>query len=120
MKESEGFNLQNRLELDPQKLYYSIGEVANLLALEPSTIRYWESCFPQLNPKKTALRRRQYTADDIRLLEEIYYLLRIKGVSIAQAKYQLGNMDKREINRVQAISKLMRIERVLEELKQKI
>lgn len=108
------------VELDPKRIYYGIGEVSSLLDVPPSTLRYWEKNFPQLAPKKGGNGRRQYTADDVHLLEEIRHLLKVEGVSIEQATCRLGKADRREMNRMQAISKLMQIRRRLEELKEKL
>lgn len=108
------------IELDPKRLYYSIGEVEKMLDVAQSTLRFWEREFPQLAPKKGSNGRRQYTADDVRTLEEIRHLLKVEGVSIEQARHMLGQSDKREMNRMQAISKLMALKKKLEELKDKI
>lgn len=108
------------VELDPKRLYYGIGEVASLLDVPQSTLRYWERNFPQLAPKKGNNGRRQYTADDVHMLEEIRHLLKVEGVSIEQARHRLGQSDRREMNRMQAISKLMLLKKRLEELKDKL
>lgn len=108
------------VELDPKRLYYGIGEVAGLLDVPQSTLRYWERNFPQLAPKKGNNGRRQYTADDVHMLEEIRHLLKVEGVSIEQARHRLGQSDRRETNRMQAISKLMQLKKRLDELKDKL
>ena len=49
----------------PRKLYYSIKEVAQMLDVNESLLRYWETEFPHLKPKTTGNRVRQYTEKDI-------------------------------------------------------
>ena len=108
------------LELDSNRLFYGIGEVAKILDVPQSTLRYWEQNFPQLSPKKGANGRRQYTSSDVRMLEEIRHLLKVEGVSIEQARHRLGQADRREQNRMSAVSKLMELKRKLQELQNKI
>jgi len=108
------------IELDPKRLYYGIGEVAEMLDGQPSTLRYGEQNFSKLSPKKANNGRRQYTAEDVRMLEEIRHLLKVEGVSIEQARHRLGQSDRRDMNRMQAISKLMQLKRRLEELRDKL
>ena len=108
------------IELDPKRLYYGIGEVAEMMDVQPSTLRYWEQNFSKLSPKKANNGRRQYTAEDVRMLEEIRHLLKVEGVSIEQARHRLGQSDRRDMNRMQAISKLMQLKRRLEELRDKL
>ena len=54
------------------------------------------------------------------MLEEIRHLLKVEGVSIEQARHRLGQSDRRDMNRMQAISKLMQLKRRLEELRDKL
>ena len=66
------------------KLYYSIKEVAEMIGVNESTLRYWETELPQLKPKTTATSKiRQYTERDIVLLLNIYTLVKIRGFKIA-------------------------------------
>lgn len=55
------------------KLYYSIGEVAEMFGVNESLLRFWEREFPQLNPKKAGRGIRQYRKEDIETLKLIYY-----------------------------------------------
>ena len=64
-----------------QKVYYSISEVCRMMGLEPHVLRYWESEFPQLRPKKNRAGNRAYRDKDIRLIEYIKYLLYEKSLS---------------------------------------
>ena len=62
----------NGITLDHlDKLYYSIGEVADLLEINASNIRYWEKEFPKLKPKKSTRGNLKFTKEDILLLAAI-------------------------------------------------
>ncbi|MCB9308600.1 MAG: MerR family transcriptional regulator [Lewinellaceae bacterium] len=71
------------------KLYYSIGEVADMFSVAPSMIRYWESEFKQLKPGKNSKGERKYTSKDIRILSHIFHLVKEKGFTIDGAKKEL-------------------------------
>lgn len=105
------------IALDPKRLYYSIGEVSEIIGVEPSTLRYWEKEFPQLHPKRTQRGRRQYTHEDIELLRQIFHLVRLEGISLENAKKRLGNLSKSENARIEAIARLIKIRNTLNQLK---
>lgn len=73
------------------KLYYSIGEVSELTGLEPHVLRYWESEFPALQPRKNRAGRRVFTEEDIRTVERIQRLLRDDKYTIEGARQVLEN-----------------------------
>jgi DNA-binding transcriptional MerR regulator len=70
----------------PDKLYFRIGEVGSLLSLEPYVLRYWETEFPSLAPKKSASGHRLYRRKDVELLLKIKQLLYEKRYTIDGAK----------------------------------
>lgn len=71
------------------KMYYSIKEVAKELSVTETTLRYWESVFPQVSPYKGANGVRRYTKDDIKTLRTIQYLVKDCKLTLAGAKKQL-------------------------------
>jgi DNA-binding transcriptional MerR regulator len=75
----------------PDKLYFRIGEVAGLLAVEPYVLRYWESEFPSLAPKKSGTGHRLYRRKDVELLLKIKHLLYEKRYTIEGARQSLLN-----------------------------
>lgn len=77
------------LSRPPGKLYYSIGEVAEMTDLEPSVLRFWESEFSQLRPKKNRAGNRMYRDKDIKFILEIKRLTREEGYTIAGAKKKI-------------------------------
>ena len=69
------------------KLYYSIGEVAEMFQLNESTLRYWEQEFPSLRPKtKGPSKVRQYSEKDIEQIKLIHNLVKVRGFKLAAAK----------------------------------
>ncbi|MDZ7374695.1 MAG: MerR family transcriptional regulator [candidate division KSB1 bacterium] len=75
-----------------KKLYYSIGEVSQLTSLEPYVLRYWETEFPELRPKKGKAGNRLYTLEDIRLVFLIKRLLYVDKYTIEGARQRLKKM----------------------------
>ena len=73
----------------PDKLYFKIGEVSELLGVEPYVLRYWESEFPALSPKKSGTGHRLYRRKDVELLLRIKYLLYEKRFTIEGARQTL-------------------------------
>jgi DNA-binding transcriptional MerR regulator len=73
----------------PDKLYFKIGEVSELLGVEPYVLRYWESEFPVLSPKKSGTGHRLYRRKDVELLLRIKHLLRDKRYTIEGARQSL-------------------------------
>ena len=74
-------------EYKPQKLYYSIKEVAEMFGLNESTLRYWETEFPFLRPKTSGPAKvRQYQEKDIEQLKLIHNLVKVRGFKLAAAK----------------------------------
>src|SRR5437667_4840247 len=70
----------------PDKLYFKIGEVSELLGVEPYVLRYWESEFPVLSPKKSGTGHRLYRRKDVELLLRIKHLLYEKRFTIDGAR----------------------------------
>jgi DNA-binding transcriptional MerR regulator len=73
----------------PDKLYFKIGEVSELLAVAPYVLRYWESEFRVLSPKKSGTGHRLYRRKDVELLLRIKHLLYEKRFTIEGARQAL-------------------------------
>ena len=69
---------------------YKIGEVAQLLNLQPYVLRFWESEFSQICPLRSEKGTRLYTGNDLVLLRRIQHLLHEKGLTIEGAKRVLS------------------------------
>ncbi len=78
------------MDLDlPDKLYFKIGEVSELIGVKPHVLRYWESEFSPVHPGKSRTQQRLYQRKDIELLLRVKDLLYGQGFTIAGAKKQL-------------------------------
>jgi DNA-binding transcriptional MerR regulator len=73
----------------PDKLYFKIGEVGDLLGVEPYVLRYWETEFTMLSPKKSGTGHRLYRRKDVELLLRIKHLLYDKKFTIEGARQSL-------------------------------
>ena len=76
-----------------KKLYYSIGEVAELTALKPYVLRYWETEFSLLKPPKNRAGNRIYKDKDIKIIFHIKYLLYDQKYTIEGARNQLKALN---------------------------
>ena len=81
------------------KLYYSIKEVAGMIGVNESLLRYWEKEFPHLRPKTISTNNvRQYTEKDIEQIRLIYNLVKVRGFKLAAARKYLnenrGGLDR--------------------------
>jgi DNA-binding transcriptional MerR regulator len=79
-----------------EKLYYRIGEVCEIVGVEPHVLRYWETEFPNLAPPKNKAGQRTYRPKDIELLLTIRQLLYEEGFTIAGARRQLSRSARRD------------------------
>ncbi len=84
----------------PNKLYFRIGEVAKLAGIKPYVLRFWETEFPALGPKKSGTGHRLYRRKDVELVLEIKRLLYEKRYTIEGARKTLTVKPKREAAKV--------------------
>jgi len=80
----------------PNKLYFRIGEVAKLAGIKPYVLRFWETEFPGLGPKKSGTGHRLYRRKDVELVLEIKRLLYEKRYTIEGARKTLAGRSKKE------------------------
>ena len=78
----------------PDKLYFRIGEVARLAAIKPYVLRFWETEFPALDPKKSGTGHRLYRRKEVQLVLEIKRLLYEKRYTIEGARKFLESRSK--------------------------
>ena len=89
----------------PDRLFFRIGDVADLTGLEAYVLRYWETEFPVLNPKKTSNGQRQYRRKDVEVVLEIKRLLYDEGYTIAGARKALKDKTRGKKTRAVAAPK---------------
>ena len=80
----------------PDKIYFKIGEVSEIVGVEPYVLRYWETEFELLKPSKAPSRHRLYKKKDVELLLEIKRLLYAEGFTIEGARKRLKETKKEE------------------------
>ena len=103
-------------ELD--KKYYKIGDVAQILGIPESTLRYWETQFTIVKPRRNAKNIRFYTPNDIEIIRKIHYLVKEKGLKLDAAQAQLrANRDGVD-KRFEVVDRLKDIKAQLQQLQQ--
>jgi DNA-binding transcriptional MerR regulator len=91
------------------KRYYSIGEVADLLGVSKSMLRYWEAEFPDLKPHKNGRGDRRFTPDNIHLLVEIHNLVKDRGFTLEGARKELDRRKNRDKEHQACLDRLREI-----------
>ncbi|WGK65445.1 MerR family transcriptional regulator [Croceiramulus getboli] len=104
----------------PEKLYYSIGEVAKAFDVNTSLVRYWEKEFDILKPKKNAKGNRKFTPEDIKNLELIYHLVKERGFTLEGAKIHLKENKEETLSNFDLIRKLEGVKAQLQQLKDQL
>lgn len=106
-------NTRKRIE----KLYYSIGEVAELFEVNASLIRYWEKEFDILKPRKNKKGDRIYTKEDLDQLRIIFHLVKERGYTLHGAKEKIRQNRDDVTRNVEITDTLNRLKAFLLELK---
>lgn len=96
----------------PDKLYYSIGEVARAFDVNASLIRFWEKEFDIIQPKKNKKGNRLFTPDDIKNLKVIYHLVKERGYTLDGARIALQE----DLNLEDEIELIFRLEKIKSEI----
>ena len=99
-----------------EKLYYSIGEVAEMLDVSKSLIRYWETEFDFLSPRKNKKGDRRFTKENIEQLLIIHHLLKERGFTIDGAKHELKAQRKSLLARQEILRRLTKLKEGLESM----
>lgn len=86
----------------PNKLYFRIGEVSRLAGVKPHVLRYWETEFSVLDPKKSGTGHRLYRRKDVELILEIKHLLYEKRFTIEGARAVIGRGRNKSLMALQA------------------
>ncbi len=92
-----------------EKKYYKISEVADIVGQPASTLRFWESQFAMISPKRNAAGTRFYTASDIEHLRMVKYLIKDKGLRIEAAREVLKNNHTGVSRRAEALDRLISV-----------
>jgi len=105
---------------EPEKLYFPIGEVAEMFSVNTSLIRFWEKEFDILKPKKNKKGNRLFTPVDVENIRLIFHLVKEKGYTLDGAK-KLLDSKRGELEKELALkTSLLQIKQFLEELKNQL
>jgi DNA-binding transcriptional MerR regulator len=100
-----------------EKLYYSIGEVAEIFSVKTSLIRFWEKEFDIIKPQKNKKGDRFFTQKDIENFHIIYHLVKERGMTLKGAERKLKENREDTVNNAKVISTLKEIKEMLLEIK---
>ena len=104
-------------ETKVEKLYYSIGEVADMFDVNTSLIRYWEKQFNILKPKKNKKGNRLFTKVDITNFHLIFHLVKEKGMTLEGVKKKLKENKDDTVHNFEIVQKLKKIKEELLSIK---
>lgn len=101
---------------DINKSYYKIRDAAEIVGVATSTLRYWETEFPEIKPKRSTSGARYYTPDDLEKLRMIHYLVKVKGLKLEAAKEQMRSSRNSSSREMDVIRKLEKIKGEMKQL----
>lgn len=98
------------------KMYYRIGDVAEILGLPASTLRFWEKQFTIIKPKRTSKNIRLYTLADIETIKMIHYLVKEKGLKLDAAQAMIRRNRDGVSKRFEVVERLKKVKAELQAL----
>ncbi|MDU0370017.1 MerR family transcriptional regulator [Hymenobacter endophyticus] len=107
-------------ERDIEKQYYTIGEVAAQFNVAPSLIRFWETEFEELRPRKSKKGNRLYTPQDIDTFRSIYHLVKERGYTIPGARDMLKQKGPQLKEKIDVVQSLERIRKFMVTMKKEL
>ena len=105
---------------DKRKVYYSMGEVAEMFDVNPSLIRFWEKKFDILKPHKNKKGNRLFTPQDVDNLKLIYHLVKERGMTLAGAQKRLKEDLKGTVRDLEIADRLLAIRAMLVEIREEL
>lgn len=112
--------MENDAQID-EKFYYTISEVAQMLDVSETLLRYWEKEFPQqITPKKGARGVRRYTKDNIEKIRIVYDLVKVRGLKLAAAREVLKQNKQGAVQTLEVIQRLRKVKEELLSMKQSL
>ena len=104
-------------EYKPEKLYYTIGEVAEIIGENTSLVRFWAQKFPEyIKPARNKKGNRLFTADDLSNFRLIYYLVKERGMTLEGSAKRMKDNKEGVDRRVDVIESLTGIKERLTEI----
>lgn len=102
------------------KLYYSIKEVADMLNVSPTMLRFWEKEIPMIKPKTTGNNVRQYTEADIDNVKAVYNLVKVRGFKLSAARKMLRENKQGVDGNARIMESMIKVRDELKELKKRL
>ena len=103
-----------------EKLFYTIGEVAEMFDVNTSLIRYWEKEFDIIKPQRNKKGNRLFTKKDVENFYIIYHLVKERGLTLDGAKKKMHDNREDTINNFEVIKSLEAIKEMLLDVKEMI
>lgn len=91
------------------KMYYNISEVADMIGVTETLLRYWEKEFPNIKPEKSGRGIRQYKPEDIEEIRKVYHLVKERGMTLAGARDHLRQNKTNTSTQVDVINRLKKV-----------
>lgn len=110
----------NEIEHKKTKIYYSMGEVAEMFDVNPSLIRFWEQKFDILRPHKNKKGNRMFTPEDVDNLKIIYHLVKEKGMTLSGAAQRIKDNKQGVQRNMEIVERLMGVKSILMEIRQEL
>jgi DNA-binding transcriptional MerR regulator len=104
-------------EIKVEKLFYTIGEVSEILNVPISTVRFWENEFEILKPRKNKKGNRLFMPDDLKNLRIIHNLVRERGMTLAGARKYLAEKGDETDYKYEIRESLKNIREILGEIR---
>jgi len=92
-----------------EKIFFNVGEVAEMIGENTSLIRYWENQFDALKPQKNKKGNRLFTKDDIETVKLIHHLVKERGLTLKGAKQKLKDNREETINNFEIVKRLQSV-----------
>jgi DNA-binding transcriptional MerR regulator len=103
-----------------EKIFYSIGEVADMICENQSLIRYWENQFDALKPQKNKKGTRLFTKEDIETVRLIHHLVKVRGLTLKGAQQKLKDNREETINNYEIVQRLQNVRQQLIEIRDEL
>lgn len=98
------------------KRYYKISEVAEMVGLPMSTLRFWETCFPAINPRRNDRGTRFYTPRDVETIRMVNYLVKEKGMKLEAAQEEMKRNRDGITKKFETVQRLRNVRDRLQEM----
>jgi DNA-binding transcriptional MerR regulator len=125
---NDAFENPHTLRLFPDRLFYKIGEVSKIVGVEPYVLRYWETEFPFLKPKKSKSGQRIYTKDDIDTIIQIKHLLYEEKYTIDGVRKRLSGVrhqhvteyNEKDLENIRKQNEDVKVKQIIELIKERL